>query len=241
VRSSGLAVLWGVWWGVVVAATACAHREPATPVRDDKEAWRVGDVAEALKPCPADFPEVSVREVRSQMWPSHKCFAIRGHLTAAYREGVACQMQPLSKDSKRSRSPLEGPEPVPRCVHGWTFTDLSDPIVLFHNDHAKSDPPYIDVRGTASLHVSRPDWTCNKDERGQEIMPASTRFLLPSILLLSDVERLNKGLANIPIGIFGGQPRSDDPGEYSDLFTSIFITHACRLDRAPPGDAPRPG
>ena len=218
-------VVAAIIWAASLFASGCAHREPqrdAPPARAP-----IGDVADALEPCPPDFPGISVRAVRSREWPGKTCFAIVGHLTATYADGVECTLVPLSKDSTKPAGPP--PEVLPRCPSGWAFTDLSDPVVVRANDDA-GNPPFIWVSSTWSSPFLQPFLECNRDSAGEPILPADARFVLPGYFQLSDIPRVNAGLANVTVGLVGGSAGRVAIPDTLDDFGQLGFTHACRVN-----------
>jgi hypothetical protein len=224
-RPPAVGVVAAISWAAGLFASGCAHREPQ---RDPPPARKpIGDIADALEPCPPDFPGMSVRAVRSREWPGKTCFAIVGHLTATYADGVPCTLRPLSTDATK---PAGSPPPeVPRCTSGWAFTDVSDPIVVRANDDA-GNPPFIWVSSAWSAPFIRPVLQCNRDSAGQPILPADARFQLPVSFELSDIPRVNAGLANVTVGLVGGSQARDEMPDTLDDFDKLVFTHACRVN-----------
>jgi hypothetical protein len=227
-------------WSAGVFVSACAHREPDSDVpgpRPPTEPYErarlpTGDVAAALEPCPPNFQPASVRDVLSQKWPNKTCFAVVGHLTATYREGGECEARPVSNDSTgRVSSPPE----VPRCVGGWALTDLTDPIVV-RSDGVPTQPFMLVTGAGVTPNMVRPLLECNRDAGGNRIMPKSTRFELPFAFDLTDIPRFNVGLANVKVGVLGGQIGRHQMPDVQVTFGYLRITHACRID-TPDGGA----
>ena len=214
---------------LALLAVGCAHR-PAQVF------YTPPDVGAALTPCPATFRGLSVREVRAKRWPLKTTFAIVGHLTATYEEGPFHDVY-LASDRPDAAASTGTSEKVPRRSAGWVVTDLSDPIVV-RLGKATSNPPFIRV-GTAETYLTEMHALLarNRDDSGQPIMPARTRFTLPYVPDVNDVARLNAGLAGVTVGIFGGQIAPDYMKDtYLEDFDSMIVTHACRIDGRTAGD-----
>jgi hypothetical protein len=231
--------LAAIAWSTGVFISACAHREPEHDVPGpspptapfERARLPTGDVAAALEPCPTDFRPVSVRAVVSQKWANKTCFAVVGHLTAMFREGFECDARPVSDDpAGRASSPPE----VSRCVGGWALTDLADPIVV-RLDEA-SNPPFMIVTGAGvASEMVRALLECNREGGGKRILPASTRFELPFAFDLADISRFNAGLANITVGVVGGQIGRHQMPDVQVDFGYLRVTHACRVETADGG------
>jgi hypothetical protein len=231
-RPTAAAGFAALGWAAAWLASGCAHREPP---RDPPPALPpLGDVAGALEPCPPDFPGMSVRAVRSREWPLKTCFAVVGHLSTTYMDGVPCTMRPLSRDATKPAGP--SPE-IPVCASGWAFTDLSDPVVVRANDDA-GNPPFIWV-SSAWQNVVQAIRQCNRDSAGKPILSDDARFALPVHFhmtdVLSDVPRVNAGLANVAVGLVGGSQARDAMPDTLDDFDKLVFTHACRMGAAPDG------
>jgi hypothetical protein len=217
----------------VTCGLACAHQEPeerAAPPRtpSPERAHRALDnnVGPALRPCPASFRGLSVHEVIAKH-PAKNCLAIVGHLTATYAAGPICNAHPVS--SGAGRKPTEDDQ---RCPREWALTDLADPIIV--TDDQAREQPYISVSSPGPLEPGlQALLACNRDERGQSIMPARTRFVLPMGVMLGmrDLEQANSGLAGVTVGIFGWLYWNDRHGD-------MRVTHVCRVDGASDGAQP---
>jgi hypothetical protein len=230
-------------------AAGCAHRErdhdvpgPSQPsVPWERARMPLGDVAGALEPCPPDFRPVSIRVVLSREWANDTCFAVVGRLTATYAESLDCNLHPVAVGveaaSGTANAAASPPSGLPRCTRGWVLTDVADPIVVRYSDDEALRPPSILVRSAGgNTSNERALLECNRDGGGKRIMPASTRLELPPFDQ-ADIPRLNAGLADVVIGVHGGQMgRREMPDTLVD-FGAMFVTHVCRMAAAPDGGA----
>jgi hypothetical protein len=191
-----------------------------------------GDVAAALTPCPPDFPGMSVRAVRAKKWPSKTCFAIIGHLSAAYAEGPVCNrhLRPVTEraHAQSASSPAAPSGEPPRCPRGWVLTDLADPISV--REDSLERQPFIRLSTPTYMRWMDALFACNRDSDGKPIKPARARFRLPYPLHMNDIAHLNAGLAGMTVGVFGGVQSCCGMADVPDDFDSMMITHICRVD-----------
>jgi hypothetical protein len=210
--------------GVALLALGCGHDRrsagaatAATPTRD---------VAATLAPCPPGFAGRSVREIRSQQWPRKSCFALRGRLTATVGAGEVCRIRPLGSTDGSEAS-------GPRCARGWVLTDPDDPPLVQRDElHDTADSkmqPFITLLPVGPYEPwLLPLERCNRNDAGAALMPASTRFDLPSFRE-ADAARLNAALSGVTVGVFGGRNARDWQPEDLEDFDYLVETHVCRL------------
>jgi hypothetical protein len=216
---------WG-GLGLALLALACGHNrrsaEPAaapTPMRD---------VAAMLAPCPPGFVGRSVREIRSQQWPRKSCFALRGRLTATVGADQICEIH-FTGSAGGPGQQASGP----RCARGWVLTDTDDPPLVerdeFHDTDDSNMRPFIELLAVGPYEPwLLPLARCNRNDAGQALLPASTRFDLPSFQE-PDAARLNAELSGMTVGVSGGRNARDWEPEKLEDFQYLVETHVCRL------------
>lgn len=217
-------------WVVALGAAlswSCTHQQP-------KPAAPVADVAATLQPCPRDLATKSVREVLAGKWLKRSCFAVRGRLTATYGNPPYLRLHYLGTSGGNSAA---ADQPLAPQALGWVLTDLADPFTPRRDDNDKDAQPTITLGTTGKYQpLMLPLLRCNRDDDGMLIMPPATLFELPSYRL-TDVERLNAGLAGLTVVVFGGKQARDFSPDKLDSFDNMYITHACRLDSPPDAGA----
>ena len=216
------------WGGVCLAVMTlgCGHHGrsagPAAPPP-------MGDVAAMLAPCPPGFVGRSVREIRSRQWPRKSCFALRGRLIATVGAAEVCTIRPLDS----AGGPGQEASGL-RCARGWVLTDPDDPPLVERDEfHDTVDPNMQHFIALLPVGPYEP-WLlplarCNRNDDGRALMPASTRFDLPSFRE-PDAARLNAELSGVTVGVFGGMNAREWEPEKLEDFRYLVETHVCRLN-----------
>jgi len=112
------------------------------------------------------------------------------------------------------------------------LSDLSDPPVEVRDEGSDATPTVTIIDGGFLKEIGnpsiRPLLACNRNAAGKPIMPAGTRFRLPSYEY-EDAATLNKGLGDMTVVAFGGSYQRDYQPDSPEEFESLQVTHLCRL------------
>jgi len=231
------------WLAALMGALmcSCAHREPERAPRK-KQDVSAADLPAALEPCPTGLETKSVREILAQKWPKRSCFAVRGRLTAMYGNPPVLHYLSAGEHLGSGQpAPADVPAAAPATSRwpvrplGWVLTDLADPFNPRRDEMNRDAQPTISLMTAGNYEPSLlPLQRCNRNDDGKPIMPARTRLELPNYGM-TDVERLNAGLAGLTVVVFGGHNARDFNPDWPASFDSMGITHVCRLEA--PADA----